>query len=92
MNLWIRCGDADNYNEFGIDLDAAAEYLDMLGVTAPVVRCNKYGVSADGFTGWNYVSLFWGDNDAQPEREVTDAELTELNDRLAALSRQEWTP
>ena len=86
MTLWIRCGDADNYNEFGIDLAAAAEYLDMLGVTAPLVRCGLYGVSAHAFTGHNYISLFWGDNDAQPDRELTDAELAELNDRLVGLS------
>jgi hypothetical protein len=90
MTLWIRCGDADNYNDFGIDFAAAAEYLDMLGVTGPLARCNKYGVSAAGFTGWNYISLFWGDADAQPDRELTDSELAELNRRLIALSRQEW--
>lgn len=82
MTLWIRAGDADNYNEFGIDFAAAAEYLDMLGVSAPLVRCIKYGVSAPGFIGHNYISLFWGDNDAQPEREVTDAELAKLNAHL----------
>lgn len=82
MILWIRCGDADDYNGFEIDFAAAAEYLDMLGVTVPLVRCNKYGVSAPGFTGWNYISLFWGDNDAQPVRELTDAELAELNAHL----------
>jgi hypothetical protein len=86
MNLWIRCGDGDNYNDFGIDFAAAVEYLEMLGVTAPLVRCNMYGVSANGFTGHNYLSLFFGDDDAQPEREVTDAELADLNDRLNGLS------
>jgi hypothetical protein len=86
MNLWIRCGDGDNYNDFGIDFAAAVEYLQMLGVVAPLVRCTKYGVSAAGFTGQNYISLFWGDEAAQPEREVTDAEMAELNNRLVALS------
>ena len=46
MILWIRCGDADNYNDFGIDFAAAAEYLDLLGVTGSLVRYCKYGVSA----------------------------------------------
>lgn len=88
MNLWIRCGDGDNYNDFGIDFAAAVEYLEMLGGTAPLVRCNKYGVTAPGFTDWNYISLYWGDADAQPEREVTEAELADLNDRLNSLSSQ----
>jgi hypothetical protein len=90
MTLWIRCGDADNYNDFGMDYDAAAEYLDRLGVIAPLTRYGQYGVSAPGFTGWNYISLYWGDDDAQPEGEVTDEELAELNSRLIALDRQEW--
>lgn len=91
-SLWIRCGDADNYNRFGNDLDAAADYLDMLGVTEPLVRCGRYGVSTDGFTGWNYISLFWGDGHAQPKRELTRHELAELNRRLIGFARQEWTP
>jgi hypothetical protein len=86
MTLWIRCGDADDYNDFDNDFAAAAEYLEMLGVTGSVVRCTKYGVSAPSFTGHNYISLFWGDHDAQPEREVTDAELAELNGHLRSLS------
>jgi hypothetical protein len=86
MSLWIRCGDADNYNDFGIDFAAAADYLDMLGVTGSLVRCNKYGVTASGFAGHNYISLFWGDNEAQPGREVTNAELADLNAHLRGLS------
>ena len=82
MNLWIRCGDADNYNDFGDDFDDAAEYLQILGVTGPLVRCGLYGVSARGFTGHNYISFYWGDNDAQPEREVTNKELAKFNAHL----------
>lgn len=83
MNLWIRCGDADSYNAFGDDLDAAVDYLQMLGVTGPLVRCERYGVCAPGFTNWNYISLFWGDDDAQPERELTDGEVEAMNAQLS---------
>ncbi len=83
MNLWIRCGDADNYNAFGDDFDAAADYLQTLGVIGPLVRRGRYGVCAAGFTDWNYISFYWGDQDAQPERELTHDEIEGLNAYLS---------
>ena len=38
----------------------------------PEVRYRSKGVELEGFHGDNYVSLFWGDDDAQP---VDDADL-----------------
>lgn len=82
MRLWIRGGDADDYHEFGFDFDAAAEYLQLIGVSGRLCRCGRYGVSARGFTGHNYISLYWGDDDAQPERGLTDKEVAKLSTYL----------
>lgn len=50
-----------------------------MGVSAPLERCTQYGVSSPQFRFQNYISLFWGDKDAQPVAEITKAELAELN-------------
>jgi hypothetical protein len=39
----------------------------------------KYGFTCAEYQGFNYVSVFWGDDDAQPVRELTDAEYCDLH-------------
>ncbi len=75
--IWVRLGDGDNYNRFD-DLDEAAEYMTLFGVMH-VHRTQKYGVAAKGFTGLNYISLFFGDSAAQPTAELTNKDLQFLN-------------
>lgn len=78
--IWVRLGDADNYNRFD-DLADAAEYMALVGVKH-VRRCQKYGVTANGFTGLNYISLFFGDDEAQPTRDLSGKDVREVNDCL----------
>ncbi len=82
-HIWVRLGDADNYSHCD-DLADAAEYLDLFGVHH-VCRSQKYGVEAEGLTGQNYISLFYGDDDAQPTRELTDKDIRFLNAELGRL-------
>lgn len=63
--LLVRCGDADNYNEFD-DFDDVAEYMTQMGVTHPLHQYIAYGVTSSEFHGNNYISLYWGDKCAQP--------------------------
>lgn len=76
--LWVRCGDQDDYHKY-TRLTSAVRYLHSMGASAPFERCIQYGVSSPQFRFQNYISLFWGDKDAQPVAEITEAELVELN-------------
>ena len=78
--VWVRLGDADDYNRFD-DLDGAAEYMALFGVRH-VERSQKYGVAAKGFTGQNYISLFFGDDEAQPTRDLSASDVQLLNECL----------
>jgi len=72
----MRVGDQGDYEDFG-DLNAAAEELayHFRSGKARIVGWQKYGVSIEpGFTGYNYVSLFWGDDDAQPTRNLNQSD------------------
>ena len=84
--IWVRLGDADNYNQFD-DLAEAAEYMALFGVRH-VERCQKYGVAAKGFTGQNYISLYFGDDEAQPTGDVSDADVRRLNICLLTEARR----
>jgi hypothetical protein len=76
--LWVRAGDGDNYNPFD-GLQEVADYLADMGATGPLEWCNNYGVTSPEFRGNNYISLFWGDADAQPTRSLTTSEHDEIN-------------
>jgi len=84
--IWVRLGDADNYNRFD-DLADAAEYMALFGVKH-VHRSQKYGVDAAGFTCQNYISLFFGDDEAQPTRDLSGKDVRELNDCLRQEERR----
>ena len=80
--LWVRAGDSDNYNDFD-GLQEVADYLAEMGATGPLELCNEYGVSSPEYRGNNYISLFWGDDEAQPIRSLTIDEHNEVNRLLS---------
>lgn len=82
--VWVRLGDGDNYNRFD-DLAEAAEYMALFGVQH-VCRCRRYGVEAKGLTGQNYISLFFGDAEAQPTADLTQRGITVINGELRKLA------
>jgi hypothetical protein len=85
--LWVRAGDGDNYNDFD-GLQEVADYLSEMGATGPLEWANDLGVSSPEFRGKNYVSLFWGDDDAQPIRSLTPDEHEEVNRLLRSSKGQ----
>jgi len=85
--LWVRAGDADSYNAFD-GFQEVADYLVEMGATDCLERCNKYGVTSPGYRGNNYISLFWGNDDAQPSRPLTTAEQNEVNGLLRSPAAQ----
>lgn len=84
--IWMRLGDSDDYHAFD-DLDEVADVLAEFGVDGVERHC-LYGVSAPGFHGQNYISMYWGpdpgDGSAEASRELTDDELIELQSTLDA--------
>ena len=85
MKLWVRVGDSDNYHDFD-GLQEVADYLAEMGVTGPLEWCNEYGVTSPEYRGKNYISLFWGDANAQPIRQLTPDEHHEVHRLLDSLS------
>ena len=85
--IWVqvrrRAGD---YNQLD-DLAEAAEYMALFGVRY-VYRTQKYGVAAKWFTGNNYISMFFGDGESQPTRELSNNEIRFLNGRLCKMQRE----
>lgn len=76
--LWVRNGDADNYNDFD-DLDGVAEYLQG---SSPLQRINEYGFVTKERRGNDYISFFWGDDEAQPTKIVSNKDVIKLNKLL----------
>ena len=84
--IWVRLGDADTYNRFD-DVAEAAEYMALCGIKN-VHRTQKYGVTAKGFTGLNYISLYFGDDEAQPTRDLSGKDVGVVNDCLLQEERR----
>jgi hypothetical protein len=76
--LVVRVGDRDDYHECS-DLHELAELLQSHGIDTRLERYCENGIAADGFTGWNYISCYYGTDIETPTRELTDPELQELN-------------
>jgi len=74
-------GDTDDYHDFDSMFEAGSElgaYYDSTGGLTKmpaVAKHGDYGVSVEPFTGYNYISLFWGDADAQPEKALTQKDI-----------------
>lgn len=79
--LWMRLGDNAEY-ETQENIDEIAAILLEYGIIE-VFRCNNYGITdKEIFANHNYISLFYGDIEAQPTRPLSDEELAALNKAL----------
>ncbi len=84
--VWMRMGDNAEYEPHGSMFDAGSElggYLDATDGTTKmkmpaVSKHGDYGVSVDPFSGFNYISLFWGDDDVQPVKKLTQADIADF--------------
>lgn len=80
--VWMRLGDNADYEKYDDAYEAGTEVgyrYESSGELPYVEKYGKYGVQiSPGFIGFNYVSLFWGDDDAQPEKALTLADLADF--------------
>jgi len=89
--VWMRVGDNDDYHDFGSMFEAGSELGGLLDTASPdgltkmpvIRKSHKHGVDVEpSFVNYNYVSLFWGDDDAQPLKELTKADIAEFKDGI----------
>lgn len=82
--VWMRMGDSDEYHYYDSPFDAGYDLGGHLSETgteefkASDISWRNMGLEVDGFTGYNYVSLFWGDDDAQNPRELSSRDKAQF--------------
>lgn len=78
--LYARFGDSGEYEQLPgtVELAQRLKALDI----PHVERANEYGIKADGWSGWNYISVYYGTDKETPVRGLTDDELTSVNAML----------
>lgn len=85
MKVWMRAGDQDDYHLFD-SVEEAAEDLHAILHAGMDEECighevNRYrgsaltGIECEGMSGYNGISLFWGDDEAQIDRPLSDDEV-----------------
>jgi len=76
--VWIRLGDVAEYEKFDKPYDAGIHVGESIGIGKPEPLAFHYraaGVAIPAaFVGDNYISLFWGDENAQWTRDLTNIE------------------
>ena len=77
----MRLGDACEYEDHD-DLQSVADVLIEHGVQH-IERIPRYGITAPGFEGWNFISLYWGKDATEPVRSLSQNELADLLKLLA---------
>ena len=75
--IWVRMGDASEYEHMS-DLHEAGLLLMDYDIRPETIQAIKNGITAPGFEGRNYISLFWGDQKTNLIRGLTDEEIEEL--------------
>lgn len=83
MLVWLRVGDTDDYHKFD-SICEAAEHLEGFGIKK-VWRsqfCPNFGLDAEGYTSYNYISAYWGKDDGDALLNLTNDDIQELNDNL----------
>ncbi len=72
MILWVRVGDAGEYERCD-DLDDAIAYLNELRV-GKITGWVQSGFETENFYGHDYVSIFYGDDDANHLTDIGEDE------------------
>ena len=77
QQLWVRVGDAGDYESFDSDLDALLDYLNELqvgNVTEWIEDGRGVGFTTPNYHGYDFISLFWGDENANLVRRLNAGE------------------
>lgn len=78
--LWVRLGDAGEY----VPLDSvmeAIQYLREQGVKGPISEAPT-GFAAPGYAAGNYISIFWGDEVGNFDRQIHSSDFTHVRESL----------
>lgn len=77
--VWFRTGDIGGYTCADC-IEDAAEAFRELSISGPVsFRVDGMGFDAPGWDGHDYISLYWGDYDAEPKRGLSEDEQAEFS-------------
>jgi hypothetical protein len=82
--LWIRVGDAGEYERFDSILDAV-EYLNQLSVGLVARWINGgpgVGFESENYHGFDFVSCYWGDENADLVRHLDAGERAAVESSL----------
>ena len=80
--LWTRLGDTGEYEEWGSDLTAVAGILVEARIDPHEMRQIRCGFVCPGFEQANYISLYWGDEDANMLAHLSREEFQELKGEM----------
>lgn len=86
--FWMRLGDGGEYTSFGDiqELEDELRYYDEeLGI-GPVTQWTQYGFLTPEYKGNNYISIYFGDEEAQPLRELSPREKYTVEKTLEGVS------
>lgn len=86
--LWIRVGDAGEYESFGDDFDALTDTLYEASVVADDIVWIEKGLQTSNYPGQDYISLFWGDGRSEPIRDLTFEERRMVVSNLRNLEKE----
>jgi len=67
LYVWVRIGDNGDYEKFN-SIEDAAEHI-VESTQQNEIRWRNMGIEMPNYEGDNYISLYWGDDDAQPADE-----------------------
>lgn len=77
--LWLRLGDVAEYEKYD-SIEEVKDLFEEFGLTKDFYRgFGRYGIANSEYKGYNYISLYYGDDEAQPIKEISDSELAYLN-------------
>ena len=85
--LWTRLGDAGEYEEWGSDLAAVAGILVEARIDPREMRQMRCGLVCPCFEQANYISLYWGDEDADMLADLSRDEFQELKREMTRETR-----
>jgi hypothetical protein len=94
--VWVRLGDSAEYEKYDDATEAAHYIAGVLAESDPqappfqIRWTDPPGIEVGGFTGQNYISLYWGGNDASFEYKLTVEERREFEAAFANAASEVW--
>ena len=87
LKVWTRLGDQGDYEDYDTPYDAGIKIGEVYSILEPFEdevkpRYRGKGYELPGFEGNNYISLFWGDYDAQDSVELNESDKLDFESGL----------